>query len=335
MESSVIENKKKLYRRSKVKQNSIALLLISPYVIIFILFSVIPLFAGIIMSFMQYNPYNSEVNQFIGFDNYTRLFNFDFTISKQFWNSFGTMFLFDLVAVPCLIIIPLILAYLVNLRPPLYKLFRAIIYLPSVVSISIVGIIFGNLFAAGESGLINSWFHTNITWLGGQPFSNDILRWIVILIASIWWQTGTNFVIFLGALRDVPKSLYEACEMDGGNRRKLIRFVTIPNIKTSISICMFNTLIGYLGLYGQVIALNEMENQNVMVSPMQFIQNYLSKLEYGKVTGYICACACIYGLVVVFFSILERRVMSYRKVSNKFSRGYYDYNSDIKYLENI
>ena len=98
------------------------------------------------------------------------------------------------------------------MHPPGYKIFRAIIYLPSVVSVTIVGIIFGNMFASDSSGLINAWLNTDIKWLQGVPWAGDTLRWLVMFIASVWWQTGTNFVIFSGALRNVPKSLYEACE---------------------------------------------------------------------------------------------------------------------------
>ena len=80
----------------------------------------------------QYNPIDSSKNMFVGFYNYAHLFDFTNSVSLKFWKSFATMFLFDIVMVPTLIIIPLTLAYLINLHPPGYKFYRAIIYLPSV-----------------------------------------------------------------------------------------------------------------------------------------------------------------------------------------------------------
>lgn len=275
----------------------------------------------------------SEENEFIGFLNYKNIFNFSLPISQSFWNSFGTMLLFAAVTVPVLIIIPLALAYLINMHPPGYKIFRAIIYLPSVVSITIVGIIFGNMFASDSSGLINAWLGTEIQWLQGMPWSGDTLRWLVMFIASIWWQTGTNFVIFSGALRNVPKSLYEACEMDGGSRAHRIFYVMLPNIKSAIAICLFNTLIGYLNLYGQPVVLNDIDNESALVSPMMFIQHYLSGgIAYARQTGYICAAAIIFGLIVMFLGILQRRSMADIKKNGKRAAGSKKYFSEKEYL---
>lgn len=313
-------------KRAKRREQGVAVAILSPFVIIFVLFSVIPFIMGFAYSFMRYDPYNLEYTAFNGFKNYSNLFNTDIYVSKQFWESFGPMLVFDLVAVPLLMVIPFILAYFINMRPPFYKFFRACIYLPCVVSISIVGIMFRELFAGDETGLFNSWFGTNIDWLGGKPFENDILRWIIILIASIWGGVGSNFVIFSGALRDIPKSLYEACEMDGGGRWQSITRVTIPNIRPAINITLFNTLIAFLGLYGQPFVLNTVENQNIFVSPMMFIQSYLSNgLAYAKQTGYICASAIVFGLIIMVISFIERRIMEQRHPAAKHVVAYKRY----------
>ena len=301
-------------KKAKRREQFLAFGLTAPYFIIFVLFTLIPVFLGIAFSFMHYNPYNSAENAFIGLQNYKNLFNLELPISRTFWKSFTTMLTFDVVAVPLLIVIPLTLAYFVNMHPPGYKLFRAIIFLPTAISVSIMGVVFGNMFQSDSSGLINAWLGRNIAWLSGTPWENDSLRWFVILIASIWWQTGTNFVIFSGALRNVPKSLYEACEMDGGNRLRKILYVTLPNIRSSVVLCLFNTLISYLSLYGQPYVLSDITNATELVSPMMFIQNYLSGgLIFAKQTGYICASAIIFGLIVMLFGAVQRRCTAERR----------------------
>lgn len=329
-----VAKKKAEMRRSKRRENMIAFAMISPYCIIFVLFTLVPFLLGFIFSFMRYNPYMPDENEFLGFQNYLNIFNFDLPISKSFWNSFGTMLVFAAVTVPALIVVPLVLAYFINMQPPGYKLFRAIIYLPSVVSITIVGIVFGNMFAGDSSGFINAILGTEIKWLSGMPWAGDTLRWLVMFIASIWWQTGTNFVIFSGALRNVPKSLYEACEMDGGGRAQRILYVTLPNIKSAVNICLFNTLIGYLGLYGQPYVLSEVDNESVLVSPMMFIQYYLSDggLVYARQTGYICACAIVFGIIVMIFGIIQRRSMADGKRKGKRTRACKKYFSEKEYL---
>lgn len=307
----MVDETLKIKQQKARKRNEalLALLLMSPFLIVFVLFTLVPVVMGFVFSFMSYNPYMPDSNGFVAFQNYINIFNFNHPISKTFWESFSTMLLFDVVAVPLLIVIPLTLAFFINMHPPGYKLFRAIIYLPSVVSVTIVGIIFGNMFKGDESGFINALFGTNINWLSGKPWQNDTLRWVVMLIASIWWQTGTNFVIFSGALRDVPQSLYEACEMDGANRWKRIVNVTLPNIKPAINVCLFNTLIGYLNLYAQPYVLNNYDNEDIFVSPMMFIQKYLmGGMTYAKQTGYLCAAAIVFGLIVIAFSMVQRKL---------------------------
>lgn len=334
MERDLIEEKRAAQRRAKRKETLLALALISPYLIVFVLFTLVPFVMGFVFSFMRYNPYMSDENQFVGLTNYLNIFNFSLPISKTFWQSFTTMLVFDVVAVPCLIVIPLVLAYFINMHPPGYKIFRAIIYLPSVVSITVVGIIFGHMFANDSSGLINAWLGTEIKWLTGKPWAGDTLRWLVMLIASIWWQTGTNFIIFSGALRDVPKSLYEACEMDGGGRWRRILVVMLPNIKPAVAICLFNTLIGYLGLYGQPYVLNDATNENILVSPMMFIQKYLSGgIVYARQTGYICACAIVFGLFVMCFSVVERRISAGGKRKSRYAAACKAYYEDKAYLD--
>lgn len=95
--------------------------------------------------------------------------------------------------------------------------------------------------------------------------------------------------------------------MDGGNRMQRILNVTLPHVRPAISICLFNTLIGYLNLYGQPYVLNEVDNENIFVSPMMFIQYYLSGgMAYARQTGFICACAIMFGLIVMCFTVVER-----------------------------
>lgn len=312
-------------RRQTRKQYIKGFALISPYILIFVLFTIVPFVMGLTMSFMRYNPSNTAGNEFIGLQNYINLFDFNSIISKEYWTSFGTMFLFLAVIVPALILIPFGLAYLINLNPPGYKLMRAIIYLPSVISITVVGTIFVRIFAGDEYGLVNAILlkigaideNGSIHWLSGVPFDGDLLRWVVMFLVSIWWQTGTNFVIFSGALKDVPKPLLEACEMDGCGLWKKIIHVVIPSVKPSINICLFNTLIAYLSLYGQPSVLHAgAENMGEIVSPMMFIYKWLNT---PKITGYVCAAAVVFGLITVIVSSLEKKLMADRRKVTRYT----------------
>lgn len=326
----------KYKRKSNAKQTGVSAAFLSPFIISWILFSIVPIGFGIIISFFNYDPYNPDRITFVGLQNYKyvfdvlfeKLFNISLIdvrvpFSEYFWNSFKSTLLFDLVAVPFLIIVPLVLAYLINLKPPGHKFMRAIIYVPSVVSISIVGIIFGNMFSSDSSGFVNALLGTEINFINDRE--NSLLRWGVILIASIWWQTGGNFIIFLAALKNVPKSLYEACEIDGGSKWQSFTKVTFPNIKGSISIALFTTIIGYLGLYGQVTVITGAVFQGTYDSPMQLIQYLLSDVGKGNMTGYITAIAVVFGLITMFFTAIEKICTADRKKGAKYERRYHNY----------
>lgn len=304
MENTI--NEKKYQRKEKNKGRVTVALFLTPYFLNFTIFFLIPLIMGVVISFMHYDPYVSDNNYFVGFKNYTELFSSGL-LKTNFWDALWTTIKYDIVAVPVMVIFPLFLAYLINYKPPGYKIFRALIYLPTVVSISIVGVVFGAIFDASPSGLMNNLFGTEITWLDGS------LRWVVILIASVWWQTGINFIIFSAALNDVPKPLYEACRIDGGGKWKSFTHVTLPNIKTALELCLFNTLIGYLQLYGQPYVLNTYYNKTDIDTPMMFIQSWLNDFSKSSLTGLISSAAIVFGLIVIAFTVVEKIVMRNRE----------------------
>lgn len=124
--SEAVINRKKDRRKEILKRYGLAIGFVSPFVLVFIIFTVIPLIMGFIISLCKYNPYDLESTTFVGFGNYLMLFGNN-VLARTFWQALGKTLIFDVVAVPCLIIIPLGLAYLINMKPPGYKIFRAII----------------------------------------------------------------------------------------------------------------------------------------------------------------------------------------------------------------
>lgn len=303
-----------------VRRYGLSFTFIAPYLLFFVFFVIIPLFMGIIISFMDYNPYFPDQAKIAGFANYIEIFKKGTIMHRLFWPAFGQTMLFALFAVPALIIVPLFLATLINKEPPFYKLFRAILYLPAVTSITIVGIMFGSIFASNESGFINALFQGNTDFLG-----NETTRWIIIFFVSVWWQTGTNFVILSAALRDVPKSLYEACEMDGGGKLAKLFKVTLPNIKPQLQLSIFTTIIGYMSLYGQPYVLFGLTNEPTLLNPqtpMILIQTLLSETAFANKMGSISAVAVFFGLLIMSVSLIQSRLMKNKEGGLKREQQY-------------
>lgn len=336
--TSTLTNKEILIKerkKSNRKKNWLGYLFSGPYLIAFIGFFIVPLVWGIITSFFKYNPYDSTVFEFVGFKNYLDILNIgDSPTAKVygpiFWSSFFKTTLFDLIAVPCLIIIPLLLAYLINLQPPGHKIFRAIIYFPSLLSVATMGVVFVNFFGNSETGFINSIIGQTIRWLDATTSGGvEILRWTVILLASIWWQTGRNFIIFSAGLKDVDKTLYEAGKIDGCSKFQQFIYVTVPALKNQVVICLFTTLIGYMNLYAQPSVIHSANNKQGFLinieTPLQLIQTTISDPAGFAKTGLMSATGLVFGIFVIIISGVQMKVTGERKGGNKYGKRFQKY----------
>lgn len=315
------DDKKKAYKRSMRRSQGLGMLFVLPFVLFFVLYTLVPLLMGVGLSFFDYNPNKPDKMAFVGLLNYIDIFgttdeSLEITFVKPFWESLWNTILFDLIAVPLLMVIPLLLAHLINYHPPGYKLFRAVIYMPVIVSITVAGMMFTSIFGESSTGLINGWLGTHFKFLTDKGW-----RWVVMLLLSVWWQTGTNFVIFSAGLRDIPKSLFEACEADGGGKASKFFHVTLPGLRGQIDLCLFSTLINYLNLYGQPAVIRGATIYDTMYdSPMMLIQNSLKVLP--RWTGFICAMAVVFGLIVLAVSVIEKRAMGKQKGGHGYERAF-------------
>lgn len=266
------------YRRRErkvgsLKKNGLFLLFTFPFLLAFIIFFIYPLIYGIYISFTQYKLSYPGQETFVGTRWYQVLFDAGYKIKGQtstfkyfssFWRAFGHTLTFATIMVPIAIIVPLTLAILINFKPIGYKLFRCLVYLPSIVPLSCAGAIFVMLFNPKDTAGVlatmipGSFFDTirwfDQTWFSFEMFDQTIniaYAWIPIFCMCFWGGWGGNFIILSAGLENVPKSLYEASSVDGCSRWKKILHVTIPNIKGQLVLCLFTTIIGYMGLYGQ------------------------------------------------------------------------------------
>ena len=272
-------------------------------------------------------------------------------ISEAFWRSFLHSFVFAIIMVPIAIIVPLALAILVNTKPPLYKFFRAVIYMPSIIPLTAAGTIFTLLFLpASQHGLLaelfpgfgpeywfnDVWFSFNI----GTTTFTIVYAWIPIFLMCFWGGWGGNFIIFSAGLQNVPKTLYEAASIDGCSRWKKIKNVTIPGIKGQLVLCLFTTIIGYLGLYGQNYVLSGGGPTYAKLSAqpgggrtstiIYFIQDIVANNTNFKEKFYGLAAAAslvftlAVGLITAIQMISMREKKSGVKISEDFAKWHYN-----------
>ena len=193
---------------------------IFPMIIGLLAFTVGPILISLILSFTRYDILSAPT--FIGLDNYRRMF----TTDPVFWQSFRVTMFFTFVSVPLRLVFALMVAVLFYRGTKAVAFYRAVYYLPSIMGGSVaVAVLWRRIFAM--DGVLNSvlqWFGINseIGWLA-RP---DTAIWTLIILAV--WQFGSSMLIFLGGLKQIPNTLYEAATVDGCNKIRQFFSITLP-----------------------------------------------------------------------------------------------------------
>lgn len=138
---------------------------------------------------------------------------------------------------------------LIDIQPKGYKFFRALLFMPTVFSISSVILMWKRVLEV-ETGFINGifkFFNMNqINFLGSQPWA-----WISLLVVTIWWTMGTNIVILGAGLKNIDKAVYEAAAIDGASYIKTVFSITLPLLVGQIIVVFIMTLLASFNVYGQ------------------------------------------------------------------------------------
>ncbi|MFI9642367.1 carbohydrate ABC transporter permease [Micromonospora sp. NPDC051925] len=280
-------------------------LYIAPFFVIFGIFGFYPMLRTAWMSLHDWNLIGDHT--FIGFDNYTRLFT-----DEYFWNAtINTFGIFVLSTVPQLLL-ALFLATMLNrtfLRAR--TLFRMAIFMPNVVSVAAVAIVFGMLFQR-DFGLIN-WM---LSLVGIDAVDWDAQKWSSwTAIASMvnWRWTGYNTLILLAGMQAIPKDLYEAAAIDGANQWRQFWKITLPMLMPTFVFVVTLSTIGGLQLFteplvfgnGNIIGGDQREFQTLAMYMYELGIENLSTAGYGAAVAW--AMFVMIALVSLVNFLLVRR----------------------------
>jgi multiple sugar transport system permease protein len=228
-----MQNSKASKMSPKERRNLLlGVLFISPWLIGFLLFSAYPIGSSFYYSFHRYDLIREPV--FIGLKNYNEIFNYDPRFKQVMSNTFFYVFL----GVPLQLVSAYLMSILLNSKIVGRSIFRAIFFFPSIIPAVVTAMVWQFLLNV-QYGLINSFLRT---WeLPIIPFLTSTALSKPTLILVNMWAQGTTIVIFLAALQDVPKPLYDAATVDGANSWQKFWYITVPMTSPVI---MFNLVMG-------------------------------------------------------------------------------------------
>jgi len=202
------------------RQGVAGYIFITPMIIGLFGFTLIPIAISLFLSFTQYDILSPPI--FIGINNYVRMLTGD----PVFWQSFRVTLLYTFTSVPLRLTFALLVAVLFYRGTKAVAVYRAVFYLPSIMGSSVaVAILWRRIFSA--DGVLNAilgvfGIESNFGWIS-QP---STAIWTLVLLAV--WQFGSSMLIFLGGLKQIPITLYEAARVDGSSRIRSFFSITLP-----------------------------------------------------------------------------------------------------------
>jgi multiple sugar transport system permease protein len=283
---------------SRRRQALTGLAFASPFLLGFAIFIAYPVAASGFYSFTDFNLFQAP--EFVGLDNYERMAN-----DASFWLALGNTLFLTVIGVPLAIIISIAGAHLLNLPVRGQPLFRALVYLPVIVPVVVGGYLWRWLLNS-QYGFLNFFLESigisGPGWLVEPGWTKP-----AIILMSLWTVGGT-MIIYLAALKDVPRELYEAAELDGAGAWARFRHITWPVISPVTLFQVIVLVIAYLQIFTQPYLLAQTRLNNVGSGPGQSMLTYAMYLFQNAFSflkmGYASAMAWILFLITLAITLV-------------------------------
>lgn len=271
-----------------------------PYLLIFIAMIVLPLILGISFSFQKVDLFGP--GKFIGLENYQRLFH-----DRIFIQSVVNTFYFVLLTVPALVVLGLFLAIALNKQTKVAASLRGIFFSSTVMSVTVVTLIWRIVFIPND-GLIANLFNQ----FGWQPIaflSDPSWSLISVAIATIWWCLGLPMMLFIAALQQIPKEIYEAASLDNASRWSVFSKITLPSITRTLILVTIIEIVMQFQLFGQALLMTNGGPNNSSRSLVMFIYDVgFRRWDVG-----LAAAASQILFVIILMAAMAQFFVSRRK----------------------
>ncbi len=276
------------------------LVFLSPWLVSFVLFGVYPLLFSLLVSFTDYNPLRGSM-AWLGFANYLKALR-----DPLFWQSLKVTLIFVAGTIPFTTSLALGLALLLN-RPLRGRgILRASFFLPTVVSLVVVSLIFKQVYS--PFGLLNAFL--GVLGLSGRSWLQDPMTALPAVMAmDVWAAIGYYMVIYLAGLQTIPAELYEAASLDGATGWRSHLHVTLPLLlPTTLFVVVINT-IRSLQVFIEVFVMTRGGPLDATLTTVYYL--YDQGFRYFSM-GYASAIAYLLFVVILIFALLQSRLLRSR-----------------------
>ena len=287
----------------KIWHDRISYVFIGPFVILFAVFTVLPVLISIFLSFTYFNIL--EPPKFIGLENYTRLFLHD----DIFLIAIKNTMIFALITGPISYMLSLLVAWFINEMPPKRRAFVTLVFYAPSISGNMY-MIWKVMFSGDSYGYVNALLlKMGIIMSPIQFFTTPQYMMPLVIIVVLWLSLGTSFLAFIAGLQGIDKTLYEAGAVDGVNNRwQELWYITLPTMKPQLMFGAIMSITGSFSIGGVVTGLCGFPSTQYAVHT---IMNHLE--DYGGIRfemGYASAIATILFLIMICANLYIKKLIS-------------------------
>lgn len=279
--------------------------LLLPALIIYSVFFIIPNIAGLFLSFTDWNVHFFDDINFIGIDNFTRLFN-----EKTFWLAVKNTFYFALITVVFKNLLGFIMALMVQETSKFNAYLRTVMFLPIMISSIVVSIIFVSIYNP-STGILNQFLRTiGLGSLAKEWLVDARYAMNAISVMEIWQWSGFNMIIFLSGMKSIPGDYYEAAKIDGATKWQELKHITIPLLVQSFTITFIFSIISGLKVFAQVYGTTNGGPADATQVMGTFLYRSFSYGHYG----YSAAVGFVFMLMISLISLVAFGILRKKEV---------------------
>ncbi|WP_432944846.1 carbohydrate ABC transporter permease [Kribbella sp. CA-253562] len=282
------------------------LFFVAPFGLFFGFFLLWPTLAGLWNSF--FNTSLAGVKQeFLGLANWRELFG-----DPAVWDSLRNTLVFTAMSTPPLVLTALVMALLANRRGVFGWFLRFAYFAPFVLPATVVTLIWVWIYQPGfglVNGLLTSGGFAEIDWL-----NTENRAMLAVVITTVWWTVGFNFLLYLAALQGIPAQLYEAASIDGASGPQQLFRITLPMLSRTTGLIVVLQLVASLTIFDQIYLMTEGGPNHATRPIIQYI--YESGFTSYRI-GYASAVSYLFFLVVVIVSVAQFKLFAGRKEADR------------------